>query len=260
MKKKSFLKFLGRGSMFNPQEGNTSAYWKDDTGETMILIDCGCTVFSKIMEKNLLDGVKELVVLITHTHTDHVGSLSDLIYYITFCTDIKMSIGTSAPNISPLSSYLDSVGNAKLMKNCDRITLLGCSSISKMRVRDTVFTHCEISFIDDPSHKVPHVNGDTNNSGLLMQFQDKTIYYSGDTQRIPYESLDMSYIDELYVDSAVRTSSDGKSKYPHYLLYDLYVDLQNTGFPIEDTWLMHIDCPGVFDEANQFGFNIVEVE
>ena len=35
-KGQQFLKFLGRGSMFNVKEGNTSAYWKDISGRTMI--------------------------------------------------------------------------------------------------------------------------------------------------------------------------------------------------------------------------------
>ena len=42
------LKFIGTGSAFNQDLGNTSAYIKD--GETLLLIDCGETVFQRIKE------------------------------------------------------------------------------------------------------------------------------------------------------------------------------------------------------------------
>ena len=73
------LKFLGRGSAFNVKEGNTSAYYKKDN--ILLLIDCGTTVFKSILDQHLLDNVKEVNVLITHLHDDHVGSLSSLIRY-----------------------------------------------------------------------------------------------------------------------------------------------------------------------------------
>lgn len=46
------LKFLGRGSAFNTEEGNTSAYIKEN--RTLFLIDCGSNIFERIMFKDLL--------------------------------------------------------------------------------------------------------------------------------------------------------------------------------------------------------------
>ena len=76
------LKFIGTGSAFNQDLGNTSAYIKD--GETLLLIDCGETVFQRIKEIKLLDDVKKVYIVITHNHSDHIGSLGSLVEYLYF--------------------------------------------------------------------------------------------------------------------------------------------------------------------------------
>lgn len=73
------LKFLGIGSAFNTELGNTSAFIKENN--SLFLIDCGGTVFSKLQELKILEGVKKVYIAITHSHPDHVGSLGDLIFY-----------------------------------------------------------------------------------------------------------------------------------------------------------------------------------
>ncbi len=76
----SSLKFLGTGSAFNVEDGNTSAYLVD--GKRLILIDCGGTVFQSLVRNRLLEDIGQVVVFITHMHPDHVGSLGDLIFYL----------------------------------------------------------------------------------------------------------------------------------------------------------------------------------
>ncbi|WP_279232171.1 MBL fold metallo-hydrolase [Clostridium sp. HBUAS56017] len=49
---------------------------------TLLLLDCGETVFKKILEKNVMDGAKQVHILITHIHSDHIGSLGG---FIGFC-------------------------------------------------------------------------------------------------------------------------------------------------------------------------------
>lgn len=73
------LRFIGTGSAFNTALGNTSA-WLRHEGE-MVLIDCGGSVFGRLLEKKLLAGVTRLDICLTHTHGDHVGSLGDLLLY-----------------------------------------------------------------------------------------------------------------------------------------------------------------------------------
>lgn len=77
------LKFLGTGSAFNTKLGNTSAYLLNNDKSAMLLFDCGETVFSKlkpILEKN--KNISEFTICITHSHSDHMGSLPTLLYYL----------------------------------------------------------------------------------------------------------------------------------------------------------------------------------
>lgn len=80
------LKFLGTGSAFNTQMGNTSAYIKQNG--TLFLIDCGEMVFNRIIEMGLLDDVSNVYIAITHAHSDHIGSLSSLVEYLTMVKQI----------------------------------------------------------------------------------------------------------------------------------------------------------------------------
>ena len=257
-----FLKFLGRGSMFNVKEGNTSAYWKDISGKTMILIDCGCTVFGKIDQLNLLRDVENLVILITHAHSDHIGSLSDLLFYCAFVKpSINVQILCHSVTTQLVKQYLDATGTLNALKNYEfQIKQLTHGSVSIISDEEK---YCNIKFVIDKSHHVVSDDVYSFNAGILMEFQNTLIYYSGDTQRIPYDQLLKYKIDQLYVDCAVREHSPGSSdKYPHYMLYDMYTDIKENMpyLEIKNIYAMHLDCDGVIDECERFGINIVEVE
>ena len=263
-KGQQFLKFLGRGSMFNVKEGNTSAYWKDISGRTMILIDCGGTVFRKIDQLNLLRDVENLVILITHAHSDHIGSLSDLLFYCAFVKPgINVQILCHSVTAQLVKQYLDATGTLNALKNYEfQIKQIAHGHGSVSIINDDE-KYCNIRFVIDKSHHVVSEDVYSFNSGILMEFQNSLIYYSGDTQRIPYDQLVKYKIDQLYVDCAVREHSPGSSeKYPHYVLYDMYRDIKNNMPYLEtdDIYAMHLDCDGVIDECEKFGINIVNVE
>jgi ribonuclease BN (tRNA processing enzyme) len=74
------LTFLGIGSAFSPEYDNTSAFYKDK--DVFLLIDCGETITRKILKYNLLEGINKVLILITHLHADHVGSLEAFINYL----------------------------------------------------------------------------------------------------------------------------------------------------------------------------------
>lgn len=73
------LNFLGRESAFNPKEGNNSAYFIEN--KELFLIDCGEDVFGRIIKLNLFDGIDTVNLMLTHTHSDHIGSLGSLVMY-----------------------------------------------------------------------------------------------------------------------------------------------------------------------------------
>lgn len=104
---KNFLNFIGRGSAFNPNMGgNTSAFFLTDNDKTFNLIDCGCTVFFRILELKLLDNIKKVNVFITHTHDDHIGSLASLIEYCHYIKKIPVNLYDFNFKLSSLPSIL----------------------------------------------------------------------------------------------------------------------------------------------------------
>src|SRR5699024_6219413 len=84
------LKFIGNGSAFNTVNGNNSAYYKEES--SLFMIDCGSDVFKKVVKSDLLDGVDNIHILITHSHADHTGSLADLILYSYFSMEERFKI------------------------------------------------------------------------------------------------------------------------------------------------------------------------
>jgi len=81
------LKFIGAGSCFNTALGNTSACLP--VGNSAFLLDCGESVFHQIQEGGLLNGFKNVNVFITHSHSDHCGSLSSLLFYCYYVLKAK---------------------------------------------------------------------------------------------------------------------------------------------------------------------------
>lgn len=84
------LSFLGRGSAFNTAQGNTAAFLRE--GSRLLLLDCGETVFSRLLACRLLDGVSEIVAAISHLHSDHCGSLGSLFHYCRYMLGIELRL------------------------------------------------------------------------------------------------------------------------------------------------------------------------
>ena len=85
------LQFLGRGAAFN--DSFNSAFFRD--GNDLILIDCNATTFH-IVKKMDLAGVDNIYILVTHTHSDHIGGIALLVDYEYFIGNIPVTV--FAPN------------------------------------------------------------------------------------------------------------------------------------------------------------------
>lgn len=83
------LSFIGIGSAFS-EDINNSAFIK--CGGNMLLIDCGENVFSEVKHRGLVENVDNLYVFITHTHSDHIGSLSSLINYMHYVKNRRVHL------------------------------------------------------------------------------------------------------------------------------------------------------------------------
>lgn len=224
------LKFLGTGSCFNTKAGNNSAYFIHNIGnkKRLVLFDCGETVFAKIQEIGLLNGIDEVFVLITHLHSDHVGSLSSLIFYLNYVLNIKPVV--CFPHNS-IILYLDLVGVSR-----DFYVYVNIGNI-----------YYYIQAINQNHSK------NISSFGYLFKLDSNLIYYSGDSKDISPVILDMfrapnCNITEFYQD-VTRYVNDA-----HMNINDL-VDL----FPKEERkriTLMHFDDKELESVAKKYGFRV----
>ena len=95
------IQFLGTGGAFHPKHGSSSALLQ--FGKT-ILIDCGNDVFAKLLEQELVKSID--YVFITHTHEDHISSLSSLIYYKKLILGETLKIECVGSVAKKLKTYL----------------------------------------------------------------------------------------------------------------------------------------------------------
>ncbi|MEO8205393.1 MAG: MBL fold metallo-hydrolase [Chthoniobacterales bacterium] len=73
------IKLLGFGGAFEFSVGNSS-FWVEDFHGECLLIDCGYTIFPRLMQL----GIDKLpnAILLTHLHADHAGSLTNEIFWL----------------------------------------------------------------------------------------------------------------------------------------------------------------------------------
>lgn len=175
------LNFIGIGSAFNTEVGNTSAFIKQDN--SLLLIDCGGTVFHRLQELNLLDGLENLYIVITHTHPDHVGSLGEVIFYSYYI--LKRIPNIFFPKKELIEGFLTSIGVSTEMYNL-KIS-------EKIKVKDKQLGEFNIEFLP-----VSHV--DTIPAyGFVMNLNEKLFYYSGDANNISSKVINMLMNGEIHM-------------------------------------------------------------
>ena len=221
------LKFLGKGGAFDVDFGNTSAFYKDD--KKLILFDCGEDVFKKIIKAKLLYNIKTVYLFITHTHSDHVGSLPTLISYINLYLSKKLKLKVVYPEKERLLSLLE-------LMNVKKVSIYDCKEIIK-----------EIPCFELQQQ---HVEG---SYGFIIKLNNKTIYYSGDASIINTQALNMLQIGEI--DYFYHEVSLFKNT------YHTSADELNRIIPKEyreNVYCMHLDKE-TENKIVQLGFNAVEM-
>lgn len=220
------LKFIGRGSAFNAKEGNTAAYYKSNGH--MLLIDCGETVFTKIIELNLLENVKEIDVLITHLHSDHIGSLSTLIYYCKY--KLNIPVGIYYP-----TDELDTI--LKAMGHTDKDYLYLNPETSC--IYNIEFFPRTVHHIDKPCY------------GYHIHIDEIAIWYSGDCSVFAWEKDELCVYDEIYQDTCL-ADYDGNV---HLSLRKLCEEVPERYR--QYVYCMHLDSEELIPEALKAGFKVV---
>ena len=233
------LVFLGRGAGFNPAEGSTSAYFIDN-GE-MFLIDCGESVFKTLLERKILDTVSALNVLISHTHSDHTGSLGSMVLYAnmvkkivpTFIFDENMAY------LSGLRALLKIYGLSDKMYRFTDASALDGSYSQFDRIRYVKTKHCE----------------ELDTCGILFETGQGLVFYSGDlNDPAPIVEIINSgrKIDKLYIEA-----NNDREPNIHHISIHMLNDIVPPGLK-PNIRCMHFNNSRCVDEARAYGFGLVE--
>lgn len=196
------LTFLGSDSGFGDK--NNSSYVEEEN--KLILIDCGFTVFNEIKRKFDFNKFDNIEVVITHLHNDHAGSLSQLILYLYFIYNKKLTVISKCNNIK---QYLDITGTPPEVYEL------------KDELENLKFVKTEHTKYLDAY-------------GFVLNVKNKKIVYTGDTNTLEPFLPFISIADELYVD----VSKYGGAHLKIDNVIDLLKEFKSNGTEVV---LMHID-------------------
>ena len=226
------LKFIGRGSAFNVKEGNNSAYLK--INDELLLIDCGEGIFERIIKNNLLKDIRKINVVITHMHSDHVGSLSSFIYYCYYIKNIIVNVNFPDDEIC---NFLKMQGNIE-----GEQYRFKKFQVEKENMAGSVII---IPF------KVIHAE-QFNNYGYLIKVHNKTIWFSGDSSKVS-SVINKYKVDEIYNDTCFNDYEGNIHTSLKKLCESIPVNERHK------VYCMHIDCDELVKKAEEHGFNVVSV-
>lgn len=249
------LKFLGRGSAFNREDGNTSAYIK--TKDSFFLIDCGELVYGEIEKRSLINtDIKDINIVITHLHGDHAGSLSSFIFWCYYKFNIVPNV--IYPDLDIMEDFLLMQGTVKNV----HYKLLNGNQVHikelNLFLKSVEVEHCHVYKNKKTNEIIYNKPEDICNYyklfksyGYELIFNGKKIFYSGDTGEYKIKT---QLFDEIYHDCS---QYDIKG-FPHIGLNTLAtkIDLEDR----ERVYLMHFDNCNLISKAKDLGFNVVEVE
>lgn len=169
-----FLHFIGTGGAFSKNHTNNAAYCIN--GNKMILFDCGETVFHEIIKNDIIDdAIDSIDIIITHFHSDHVGSLGSLIFYCRYKQLKEVNVIFPIKKI-PLD-LLDIFGIDRKLYN-----LKYPMEVEEYYLKEYSQLHGDIDengvFLTMPSY------------GYHVKYKNINFYYSGDTAIIKDEVLE----------------------------------------------------------------------
>jgi ribonuclease BN (tRNA processing enzyme) len=231
------LNFIGTGSAFNTQLGNTSAFIKKQ--DSLLLIDSGGTVFHRLQELNIFKKLKKTYIVITHTHPDHVGSLGEVIFYSYYILGHKPTV--FFPNRELIRNFLTSIGVSQEMYLLE--------SSNKVGFVDENLGEISMEFLP-----VSHVET-IPAYGFVMRQVEGVFYYSGDSNSIENDimtRLKSGEIDRLYQDTCGLDYKGNNHMSLRKLKEIIHPDLRNK------VYCMHLDQHIDQKEVVYQGFNVVK--
>lgn len=230
------LTFLGTGSCFNTKLGNNSAYFIDNN--ILYLLDCGGDVFGKI--KDVIDSnpITDVYVFITHLHSDHVGSLPDLIFYMYFKKNKEIKLICLDSNIFKLLRFMGVIDKYYDYRYTFQNNPIGNYTMTPFTVEHdkTLYGKCY---------------------GYLFMKDNFKFYFSGDSKNIPNNILKMLENKELNL--LYQDVSTFNYENSIHLSLDELCELIKPEYR-DRVWCMHLDEYFDGEKVKNLGFNVVNKE
>lgn len=227
--------FIGNGSAWNIKMNNTSAYVKK--GNQMILIDCGESIARQIIRLEILNGIKKLYILITHTHSDHIGSLGTLLFYSKYYQNIDnyLILPNDKTYIENIKSYL------KISDISNEVQFAYDQYLKKEFKLDN------FEFL-----KATHVSSIPCYC-FVLQDKDGLIYYSGDNSNIEYIKKYLKYPNSIiYTEVSNNPNLSNEHLYFETLIKNTVLDDRKR------IYLMHMDQNSNEDLYKSYGFKLTK--
>ena len=190
------LNFIGIGGACNIEQGGNCAYIVDKNN--LLLIDCAEGVTNALVSKKILTpNVQKILIVLTHTHADHICGIGTLIWYCNLVLKLKPTIFCNSRNFqNTVTNLLDIFGvNRKLYQF----------------TKDNEAKFLEVKIKALP---VSHYKG---LECFAILFEDKIdkIVYSGDTNDIDFikKQAQNPQITKIYCEVS-------KNYYPVHIFYD----------------------------------------
>ncbi len=181
----------------------------------------GFTVFGKLKNNFNLNKYEQIDVIITHLHNDHAGTLSQLILYMWFVFNKKITVYSKCKNIK---TFLDITGTPE-------------ESYELKTYSDN------LEFI-----KTEHAK-DLDSYGFKLRVNNKNIVYTGDTITLEPFFPYLKDCDKFYVDVS-------KNSNAHLNFENAIQDLRKIKSNNTKVFLMHIDDKDYIKKINNNEFFI----
>ena len=213
---KTMLQFISRGSAFT--DAHNCAFFRRET--ELVLMDCPMCALHPIMHnEKLTDGIRRIRVLVTHTHSDHIGGIPLLIHYAFYVLHIPVTVYAPSPDVRDDLAYL-----LERIEGCDP----DAYTLQTPETSDATFEITPIRTVHAPA-----LEGRC--FGYRISADGRALVYTGDTCTLepflPYLCADM----QLFTEAAYYKS--GVHLYLPEALPQL-VALQKQGIAV---FLMHLD-------------------
>ncbi|GLC80577.1 MBL fold metallo-hydrolase [Lacrimispora brassicae] len=225
------LHFLGSGSAFCPQYKNTSAYF--ELNNDLYLIDCGESVFEALLPLVDFEQYREIYIVITHLHADHVGSLASLVSY-NYCMVNKKQVTVIYPKHTI-------------------VELLSLMGIRREYYRyQEAYDGGSVKFDAIP---VEHVDN-MECFGYIIEVHGEKVFYSGDSSQLPPSLLEdflKGEIKTIYHDTSTHDSDH--PTHCHYSKLEACIPREMR----KRVFCMHLDsdCKELLEGK---GFSVVSVD